>query len=53
MPDKEILYLLEYIERERGLSQEALLESIREAMLSAYNKKYDQPQSEGAQETEK
>ncbi len=46
MPDKEILHLLEYIERERGLSQEALLESIREAMLSAYSKKYDQPPRE-------
>jgi len=42
MPDKEILYLLEHIERERGLSEEALLESIREALLSAYKKKYDQ-----------
>jgi len=42
MAEDEILYLLQHIERERGLSQETLLESIREALQSAYKKKYGQ-----------
>lgn len=41
MQDSEFLFLLERIGRERGLSLDTLLESVKEALISAYKKKYD------------
>lgn len=43
MQDSEFFFLLERIGRERGLSLDALLESIKEALASAYKKKYNEP----------
>jgi len=43
MQNSEFFFLLERIGRERGLSSEALLESVKEALASAYKKKYNQP----------
>jgi len=43
MQDSEFFFLLERIGRERGLSMDALLESIKEALASAYKKKYNEP----------
>jgi len=43
MQDSEFFFLLERIGRERGLSSEALLGSVKEALASAYKKKYSQP----------
>lgn len=43
MQDSEFFFLLERIGRERGLSLDTLLESVKEALASAYKKKYDQP----------
>ncbi len=43
MQDSEFFFLLESIERERGLSLDALLESVKEALASAYKKKYNEP----------
>lgn len=42
MQSSEFFLLLERIERERGLSSEALLKSVKEALASAYKKKYNQ-----------
>jgi len=43
MQNSEFFFLLERIGRERSLSLEALLESVKEALASAYKKKYNQP----------
>ena len=43
MQDSEFFFLLERIGRERGLSLDALLESVKEALASAYKKKYNKP----------
>ena len=43
MQTSEFFFLLERIGRERGLSSEILLESVKEALTSAYKKKYDKP----------
>lgn len=43
MQAKDLTSLLESIGRERGLSQNALLEGIKEAFYFAYKKKYSQP----------
>lgn len=42
MQNSDFFFLLERIGRERGLSPEVLLESVKEALLSAYKKKYGQ-----------
>jgi N utilization substance protein A len=42
MQSSEFFFLLERIGRERGLSSETLLESVREALTSAYKKRYNQ-----------
>ena len=42
MQSSEFFFLLERVGRERGLSSEILLESVKEALTSAYKKKYDQ-----------
>lgn len=42
MQSSEFSFLLERVGRERGLSSEILLESVKEALTSAYKKKYDQ-----------
>jgi N utilization substance protein A len=41
MQSSEFFFLLERVGRERGLSSEILLESVKEALTSAYKKKYD------------
>ena len=43
MQNSEFFFLLERVGRERGLSSEALLKSVEEALTSAYKKKYNQP----------
>jgi len=43
MQSGEFFFLLERIGRERGLSSEILLESVKEALTSAYKKKHNQP----------
>jgi len=43
MQDSEFFFLLERIGRERGLSLDALLETVKEALASAYKKKYNEP----------
>lgn len=43
MQNSELFLLLERIGRERGLSSEALLKTVKEALVSAYKKKYNQP----------
>ncbi len=43
MESKELISLMESIERERGISQATLLEGIKEALYSAYKKKYSRP----------
>lgn len=43
MQNSELFLLLERIGRERGLSSEALLKTVKEALASAYKKKYNQP----------
>jgi len=43
MQDSEFFFLLDRIGRERGLSVDTLLESVKEALSSAYKKKYNQP----------
>jgi N utilization substance protein A len=43
MQDSEFFFLLERIGRERGLSMDTLLESVKEALTSAYKKKYNEP----------
>ena len=43
MEGKELISVLESIQRERGISQSTLLEGIREALFSAYKKKYSRP----------
>ena len=43
MQDSEFFFLLDRIGRERGLSLDTLLESVKEALSSAYKKKYNQP----------
>jgi len=43
MESKELISVLESIQRERGISQSTLLEGIREALFSAYKKKYSCP----------
>ena len=47
MQDSEFFFLLERIGRERGLSLDALLESIKETLASAYKKKYNEPATRG------
>lgn len=42
MQSSEFSFLLERVGRERGLSSEILLESVKEALTSAYKKKYDE-----------
>lgn len=42
MQSSEFFFLLERVGRERGLSSEILLESVKEALTSAYKKKYDE-----------
>jgi len=42
MQNSEFSFILENIERERGLSSEMLLESLKRAIASAYKKKYNQ-----------
>ena len=42
MEGSEFFFLLEKIGRERGLSLDTLLESVKEALISAYKKKYDE-----------
>ncbi len=42
MQDSEFSFLLERIARERGLSLDTLLESVKEALASAYKKKYNE-----------
>lgn len=42
MQSSEFFFLLERVGRERGLSSEVLLESVKEALTSAYKKKYDE-----------
>jgi len=43
MQDSQFFFLLDRIGRERGLSVDTLLESVKEALSSAYKKKYNQP----------
>lgn len=43
MENKELISVLESIARERGISQSTLLEGIKEALFSAYKKKYSRP----------
>jgi len=43
MQDSEFFFLLERIGRERGLSLDALLKTVKEALTSAYKKKYNDP----------
>jgi len=43
MENKELISLLESIQHERGISQDSLLEGIREALYFAYRKKYSRP----------
>ncbi|MCD6231053.1 transcription termination/antitermination protein NusA [Candidatus Aerophobetes bacterium] len=43
MQSKEFFSLLENVRREKGFSSEMLIESIKEALTSAYKKKYGSP----------
>jgi len=43
MENRELISLMESIERERGISQDTLLEGIKEALCSAYKKRYSRP----------
>ncbi|MCD6471724.1 transcription termination/antitermination protein NusA [Candidatus Aerophobetes bacterium] len=46
MQNSELFFILENIGRERGLSSEMLLESLKRALASAYKKKYNQAPQE-------
>jgi N utilization substance protein A len=43
MENRELISLMESIERERGISQDTLLEGIKEALYSAYKKRFSRP----------
>lgn len=43
MENRELISLMESIERERGISQNTLLEGIKEALYSAYKKRFSRP----------